>query len=278
MGKITNTFELMGAAWRILRQDKELLVFPLLSGVFCLIVVGSFMLPLFGADSQIADDGSGAPFNNYILLFLFYFINYFIITFFNSAVVFCAIMRMDGKNPTLAHGFAAAFERIGLIFGWAALSATVGMILRIIEERSSWAGQLAAGLAGMAWSIASYLAVPILVVEKKSPIDALKSSAALLKNTWGQQLIGNFSFGLVFMLLGIPGVIIIVLGALAADSAAVITAVILAVLYFIILALAQSCLMSIFQAALYLYARDRSSGRTPPGFDSTLLGNAISPK
>ena len=90
----------------------------------------------------------------------------------------------------------------------------------------------------------------------------------MLKKTWGEQIIGNFSFGLIFMVLSLPAVLLIVAG-VAASS---VTLIGLGVLAVILIALAQSALQGIFQAALYLYMRD---GIAPEGFDPGELQAAV---
>lgn len=124
----------------------------------------------------------------------------------------------------------------------------------------------------MAWTIVSFLVVPILVVENKGPIAALKDSTALLKKTWGEQLASNFSFGMIFLLLAVPAVGLIVLGIFLKSAAALIVCIGLAVIYLIVLALVQSALQAIFQTALYLYARD---GQVPAGFHAEVLEGAL---
>src|SRR6266487_1004413 len=139
---------------------------------------------------------------------------------------------------------------------WALVSATVGLVLRIIENRSEKVGRFVAGLLGMAWTLVSFLVIPILVVENKGPLKALSESTQLLKKTWGEQLVGNFSFGLIFFLLGIPPVALVVLGFFSGSGAAIGLCVAAAGIYLIVLALVQSALQAIFQAALYFYARN----------------------
>jgi hypothetical protein len=278
MGKFSTTWSLMGASWQVLKKDKEILVFPLISGLCCLVVLASFAIPIIvsGAwQTSGGDASSNRHIIRYVTLFLFYFCNYFVIVFFNAAIVACARIRMEGGDPTVSDGLRAATARLPLIAGWALISATVGLILRVIEDRSERLGQFVAGLLGMAWTVASFLVIPILVIEKKEPITALKESAALLRKTWGEQLIGNFSFGLVFFLLGIPAVIFIVLGVATEGGAGMIIGIILAAVYLIGLALIQSALQAIFQAALYLYARN---GQVAPGFQAELLTNAMGRK
>jgi hypothetical protein len=282
--KIAYTWELMGASWAILKKDKEILVFPLLSGICCLIVVASFLMPMYANDSwRPPDPETATPAQQvayYAVIFAFYFCNYFVITFFNTAIVACAVGRMAGADPTVAGGIGEAMKRIHLIAGWALLSATVGMILRMIEERSGKVGRLIAGLMGTAWTITTFLVVPILVVENKGPFAALSQSTRLLRKTWGEQLVGNFSFGLVFTLLALPAIGLIVLGGYAWASAhngpAAVMCIAIAVIYMIVLSLIQSALQAIFQAAVYLHTQGGIVDLRTQGFPVRLLDGAMS--
>lgn len=278
-GKVAKTWELMGDSWELLKQDKELLLFPLVSGICCIIVVASFAIPMIVNESYMppAADETGQvqtadQVMYYAKLFLFYFCNYLVIIFFNSAIVGCVAMRMQGNNPTIADGFRISFSRMPLIVGWALIAATVGLILRIIEDKHEKIGRFIAGLLGMAWTMVSFLVLPVMVIEKKDPFTALKESTAMLKRTWGQQIIGNFSFGLVFFLLFLPAVLLIILGVLSQNPALMITFIVLAVIYFIVLSLIQSTLQVIFQTALYYYAKN---GTAPAGFDNVTLSGAV---
>ncbi len=282
--RISNTWGLMGDSWRILKQDKELLLFPLLSGICCIIVIASFAIPMFASDSwmppRAGEEGqpptTGEQVTYYLKLFLFYFCNYLVIIFFNSAVVGCAAMRMNGQNPTIGDGFRICFARMPLIVGWALVAATVGLILRIIEDKNRKIGRFIAGLLGMAWTAVSFLVLPILVIEKKNPLSALKESTVMLKRTWGEQLMCNFSFGLIFFLLFIPGIALAALGIFIGTSTGntvlAVACIAIAVIYFIALSLIQSALQVIFQTALYYYAKHQTA---PAGFDAETLGGAM---
>jgi Family of unknown function (DUF6159) len=278
MGKISRTWSLMSESWQILKQDKSLLVLPLISGICCLMLLASFAIPIWATGvwrPPNRDAETQRQILYYGTLFLFYFFNYLIVLFFNSAVVACAASRMSGGDPTLSDGLRTAGARIPVIIGWALVSATVGLILRIIEDRSAKIGQIVSGLLGMAWTVISFLVVPILVIENKGPIAALKDSTALLKRTWGEQLVSHFSFGFVFFLLGLPAFAVIILGGYLASVhsiAGMIVCFSAAVIYLIVLGLIQSTLQSIFQTALYLYARD---GQAPMGFNAEVLGSAL---
>ena len=275
MGKFERTWELMSASWNVLRKDKEILLFPVLSGIALIFVMASFAVPLFMIGDFKKMAVSGADSEPWIALFLFYFSNYLVIIFFNTAIVVCATIRMSGRDPVVSDGLRAASNRLSAIFGWAAISATVGMILRMIENRSSFIGRIVAGLLGMAWSITSYLVIPVLVNENKGPIEAYQESVRLLKKTWGEEVIGGFSFGLVFLVLSLPAVILILAGVSTKQGSLILFLVVLGLLYCVLLSVIQSALQGIFQAALYQYAQ---TGIVAPGFDQNLLKGAITPK
>ncbi len=276
VNRMSYTWSLMGASWRVLKQDASLLLLPLLSGICCLLVTASFVLPV-AVTGAWQPPGEGATAGEmvvyYGLFFLFYFANYFVITFFNSAVIVCAVARLHGREASVGTGLSTAFRRIHLILGWALFSATVGLVLRIIADNSKTVGAIVASVLGAAWSIISFLAVPVLVVENVGPFYAFKRSAVMLKRTWGEQIMGNFGFGVIFFVLGIPAFIIVGIAVATGTPTALALGIALAVIYLILLGLVQAALQAIFQAALYLYARGDGE---PAAFGGGLLAAAAS--
>jgi hypothetical protein len=278
--RLTYTWELMGASWDVLKRDKALLIFPALSGFCCLLVLASFAIPIWWAGAwqppRAADD-AWRKVAYYGILFLFYLVNSFVITFFNVTIIAGAIERLRGGDPTVGSCFAAALSRLPLILGWSLVSATVGLVLRVIEDRSNWVGRFVAGLLGAAWTFVTFLAVPIMVAERRGPLNAVQESAATLRRTWSEQLVSNFSFGLLFFVLAVPAYILIGLavyfGAAGQTIVLAVACGLVAGLYILALALVQSALQSIFQAALYLHARGEVTNMAYP---SKLLRDALS--
>ena len=161
-----------------------------------LLLLGSFVAPAAALGAFDAAAASGDPPTVLALgTFVFYVLAYFVAIFFNTALVGAAMIRMDGGNPTLRDGLAIAWSRVGRIFGYAVIAATVGLLLRALEERVGWVGQLVLRLVGVAWTLATFLVVPVLVTRDVGPIDAVKESAALLRETWGENLIGTVGLG-----------------------------------------------------------------------------------
>src|SRR5262249_37193960 len=150
-----------------------------------------FLVPLFASGAFPAMDRGHVTPVQAVVLFAFYFVQYVVIIFFNSALVGAALMHLRGERATLGDGLRIAMSRLPAILGYAVIAATVGMILRAIEERAGFIGRWIAGLLGAAWSLATFMVVPLLVSQQIGPIDAVQRSAQLLKRTWGENLIGN---------------------------------------------------------------------------------------
>jgi hypothetical protein len=274
--RFSRSWALIKASGAVLRQDKELLLFPFFSAIATLLVFASFIVPLVatGAFEQMNPDQSQAPFM--VFGFVFYLIQYFIIFFFNSALVGAAMIRLDGGDPTVRDGLRIASSRIVQIIGYAAIAATVGLILRLIEERLGLIGRWIAGLLGVAFTIATFLTVPILVSRDVGPIEAVKESATLLKKTWGENIIGNAGMGVVFFLFYLAAIgigLAFIFAAAQTGSAPLILAVCAIVALAVIgLALVQAALQGVYSAALYRYASDGNVGES---FSSALLGEAF---
>ena len=133
-----NTFRRSYAIFResltILAKDKEILIFPLLSGIITIVAFASMVFAGFatGAFEHFRDQNNVL---RYAVLFIWYFVSWFIVLFFNVAVIACASIRLRGGNPTIADGFRASTQHLGRTVVWALISATVGLILRVVAER-----------------------------------------------------------------------------------------------------------------------------------------------
>src|SRR5262245_4882427 len=194
--RISNGFTLAKSSWQVLRQDKKLIVFPILSGIGCFFVLLAFALPFVARPQWLnflndAADGQKAPPWVYAVAFLYYFCNYFVVIFCNSALISCALIRFNGGEPTVSDGLQAAASRLPQILAWALVSATVGVLLKIVENAHEKAGAIISAILGLAWSVMTFFVVPVLVVEKVGPFEAVQRSMAILRKTWGEALVGR---------------------------------------------------------------------------------------
>ena len=278
--RLSRSWGLIKASAGVLAKDKELLVFPLLSAACTLLVAAAFLLPALGLGALDGlRSGGGVSFAAYLLAFLFYLVQYFVIFFFNTALVGAAMIRLEGGDPTLRDGLRIASGKLVPILGYAAIAATVGMLLRAVQERAGFIGKLVSGALGVAWTLASFLVVPVLVARDIGPIDAVKESALLLKKTWGENLIGQggvgLVFGFIFFALVIVGGAGIVAAATTGNGVLIGLMVALLIVALLVAALVQAALSGIYSAALYRYAVGAGDSE---GFNAQLLGQAFRTK
>jgi len=264
MNRFSRSWALIKASAQVLAADKELIVFPIVSSIATLIVTLTFAIPLLLSGGLSTSSQNGFPAIYYLVLFLFYIVQYFVIFFANTALVGAATIRLKGGDPTVSDGFRIAFSHFGSILGYAVIASTVGMLLRMISERSRGLGRFIISLIGFAWNVATFLVVPILAVEGIGPIQAIQRSTALLKKTWGEQIIGNFGVGFVFGLFTF-GLILISLPLFYLLISAkviwgIIALAIVLILALILIGLVQSALNGIYTAAVYQYAIDERTG------------------
>ncbi len=270
-------------SFAILRSDKQLMLFPVFSAISCFILTaiiatgGAFLL----LPARAAALAAGEQFHpNQSPMFMFgmftlYVVNYFVIVFFNVALVGVANSRLMGGTWTFRDGIELAWERKGTILQWALVAATVGVILRTLEERLGIIGRIIMRIIGIAWTLACYFVVPVLAFEDLTPIDAVKRSAKLFRDTWGEKVIGGFSLSLVSLVLMLPGIGLVVVAGVLGGSAGLLFGLAVMFLYFLLLSVFMSAVGGIFNAALYRYACFKQA---PPAFSQELITSAWAPK
>lgn len=275
MGRIGLGWQLTKTSLRVLRKDKELLVFPLLSGLTLLLILGTFLGGMFLTFGFSGLFGGSSTWIFFAFMVLYYIVAFFVGFFFNAAVIGAATIRLNGGNPTLSDGVRIARENVGRIFVWAVFAATVAMILRAIQERLGFVGKILIGLVGVAWTLATFFVVPVLIYEKLGPWAAVKRSAHIFRATWGETIVGGFSMGAIFVLLGLAGILPILLGFALGGLVGLLVGLVVAVVYWVLLGLVASAANSILVAALYRYA---TTGKVAEDFQGLPVFNAAPPR
>ncbi len=272
-------------SFRVIKADREMLLFPLLAGIFSLLFAGALLVPTILVE-LVRQSGSSVALGviDYLLLGVTYLGLAFIATFFNVCVVFTTKTRFEGGDATFMDSVKFAFSKIHLIFTWSLVSATVGVLLSMLDqaaERAGVVGRIVLGILsailGAAWSVVTLFVIPAMVYDDLGPLDAIKRSAETLKETWGESLIRHFGLGLiqfVFLFLGIVMSVALfaLLGSLGGTG--VVIAIALSVLYFLAVVLVFTVANNVFNTALYAYA----NGRAPAAFDRHTLEGAFGPR
>lgn len=291
--KMKTSWALTKQSWAVLREQKSLVVFPLISGALTILVVCTFLLPPIGyfamsAGGNLDESGGSDPAKielwqralMWLAMFLCYFLASVVVTFFNAALVACAMQHFAGEVTSPRRGLDIALSRWKQIIAWSLVNATVGVVLQFLKENVGWLGRLVLGATGVAWTIATFFVVPVLVVEGVGPIEAVKRSTDVLRKTWGESLIMQFGVGTVMGLFGFV-VFLVCTGAGVAIAIAMQSPIPgfvgagLGILGAILIGLVSSVLKTILVAACYQYA---SQGRVPAEFDGGILRQVVGVK
>jgi hypothetical protein len=272
------------ACLEVLRRDRKLIVFPFLSGLSCLIVLASFAIPLAVAKPAfLAAFMDGQPNVQqtppwfWAVVFAFYLVNYFVIYFFNAALLFCALSHFRGEPITVGEGLQAAARRFPELLAWSLVSASVGLILKLIENANEKIGEIVAAVLGGAWSVATYFVVPVLVAEGVGPMTAIRRSWNVLTRTWGESIGGHAGVGWALLPFWLLGLVMGVLSVFVMSSSIALGVLLLTVtvIYFLVLGLVDATLKQILLGALYLYA---TAGEVPQEFDRGVMKGSFTLK
>lgn len=263
------------ACLNVLRKDKELMLFPVLCGLMTVLVTAGFCFPGWKILSASQPGDNLEPM--FALLGIGYsFVTYSVIIFFNVAVLACAKKRFEGGDPTLSDGFQAGFSNLGVIFAWAAVGGLVSLIIRQLEENLGFLGIVFSRMLGSAFAVVSFFAIPVMVFEKKGPVDAFKRSGEVIKKTWGEALGAYLGFSVLTTI--VCWTILFSLVGSIATSVSFSTPVPLEIwggvslILVLLTAIVSSCLNQIFQAALYIYA---TTGEIPSDMGEEMLTRAF---
>ena len=264
MDRITRSFQLVRQSYRILMRDSELMFLPFIGGLITLAVGFSFFLVF---RPETTSDEIGA--DEIVPFFIFYVFAYAIGLFFQAAVVAGATERLRGGDPTMRSAMAAAWRRRGSIAIWAVVAATVGTILNAIHERAGWLGKIVTAIFGVAWSLATFFIVPVLVLEEQSIGDSFQRSWAVFKKTWGEAVIGRGGLGIAaFVAWVVLFLVVISLAGIGLEPVAFIVAFTGAITLMMFFA----ALQGVYVASLYRFA---TAGQDTAGYDHDLLANAF---
>lgn len=247
--RLSNGWKLSMSSFSVIKKNKQLLIFPVLSGAALLVLLGSFIGILYSMNGnnfdRVVDERSTTE---YIGLFVFYLINYFIVIFFNMALIHCARIYFEGGKPTITDGLRFSLSRIGDILVWSTVAATVGLLLRMLEENGGKIGKIIASFIGIAWSITTFFVVPVLAYENLKPMQAYRRSVQIMREKWGESLGSGFSFGIIQILgILIVGVPLFFIGSLISPIMAIVLAAIGVLCVIAVVSAAQT----IFISAVY---------------------------
>jgi hypothetical protein len=269
MGALSRGFRLMKASWGVVRQDRQLLWLPVISFLCSLIVMAVFALGAVGIG--IPEQGESPSPALYVLLFVMYVVLSFVTVYFNAAVIGTAMKRLKGEDASIRDGLAMARQHVGQIFVWALITATVGMILRLLQERAGLLGRIVLGVIGLAWTVITFFVVPVILFEPETATGAIKRSASIFRQRWGEQFTGQATIGVAILLISIP---VALIGGAIAAAAPVVGIPLLVIAIGVLAAIGAAC-TGVFNAALYRYA---TTGESSGAFTVEDMNSSFRPR
>ena len=223
-GRIRRSWRLTGVAWSYLRRDRTMISIATL-GTVTTAAAWAAALYLGGYFEDPTQSGAHLALVGAIAAFPITFIAVFL----NVALVCAASERMRGGRLGIGEALGAAATRLGPIAVWTLLSVGVGLVLQQIASRIPGGGRILTWLAGAAWTLATIFVVPVLVVESEDAISAVRRSASLIKQRWGEGIAGSLTIGAWLIVATIPACIVLVVGVGIAHSEPAVASVLIAV-------------------------------------------------
>ncbi len=278
MGRIKRGWLLSKQSWAVVKADRSLLAFPIISSVAAVITMAFFFGGGVGMAVAVDSPWAALP-----LIIIGAYLLTVIGVFSSVALACCATEALEGRQTTVGQGFGAARGRLKLIFAWAAVALFVGLLISALqsllnEVAGSIASAIVGGLASFAWAVATFFVIPIIALDGLGPKESVKTSVHVIKQRWGEGVVGSAAIGVITFLVAIlPAIIVIVLGVLLLGSSVVGGGALIAIgtIVFVIGMLLQVTITSVFRVALYRYAtEDKVLG----GFDSEQLAAAFAPR
>lgn len=281
MGTIARSWDLLKQSFAILKSDKELMWLPVLSSIFCLMatitIFGTGFLLLVPTWPMPQDPASQKLLQQQMMpvVFVFYVVTYTLTIYFNVALVSIASDRLNGGHATLNDGLQLAWERKWSILQWALVSATFGILMQMLERKLGSLGRMFLRGVGLIWALATFFIAPVLAAQDIGPMQAVYKSAHIFKETWGEEVSGGFSFGLITFLFALIGLLPPAMGVHRFGQTGLLVGLAISVPYWLVLMVVMSAARGIFVAALYRYATDK---KIPPGFSRADFAEAWEPK
>lgn len=279
MGSWSSSKAVTSKSWAVLKENRYMLAFPVLGFVIGLVPVAVFGLPAlyFFATSH---NWIGAAFT----LALVFGVQA-VMVFLQGGLVAAVDTELSGQDSSVGLGMSRAFRRTGSLIAWSAIVTVVSVLLGLVRGNGQGnvvgviLRNVVAAAADVMWSLITFFVLPFIVLEEKSPIDAIKASSSLFRQRWGQQIAGGVRIGgLIVLILILPGIALFILGmflVVSGSTAGLATGIPLAVIGLIVLLVGMvlsSAMRTVFSVALYRFAKD---GALSAGFTEAELQSAV---
>ncbi len=277
MTSLKRSWVIFFSCLRLFSQNKRLIIFPLFAIfaeilLFVLVFGAMLMIHFHGHLSRLWHLEENPPI---VWIYIIYLLLYYVIFHFVSLLISGGLLiyqwrRFQNKPISMIKAVGLSVRRWLLIVKWMLVFSCVNIFMVIFEKPSNWLGKLSANYLGLCWWLSISLVFPIIIIEQKSPLNALRTSASLIKKTWGERISRRIGFGLIYMLLLLP-VIFLIYSFFISSSVnirLILTGIVIT--YLVVISILHSVSCAIFQLELYGYLK---YGKPLKGFNADYLDN-----
>jgi hypothetical protein len=275
--RIMKSWQLGWSGLRVIWNDKTLLGFPAVTvaAVIAILSLIYLVIPNFGMLLIAVVSDATAPSNGslfYSLLILWYFMLAFVAVFMHVALVGAIQISMKQRDSVFRDGILTGLRFVPSIIVWTLINYTFGFFVTLLDQ-SRHTTRYVRKVLGAAWSVITFLAVPVMVVENTSIFMGLAQSNKLMEKKWGQNLHPGFSLGYFFMLLNVPTIIYATFVYFQPAERHLLLEL-LGAMYFLLTMVMIQASRSVLMVTLYHYA---TTGEVAPGFNESFLKSAFVP-
>jgi hypothetical protein len=255
--------KLLMASVRVLRTHKRLILFPVMATLAEVILLASFVVPLV-----VSRHGSSTGDGNFsVVQYVLFALGYLVLTaiglFFNAALILAADQALRGEQPKVGTSLRAALRRLPTILAWAALSATISILVRAVDRKIPFVS----GIIGIGWSLVTFLALPAIVLEDVGVVRSVRRSVELFRTTWGDEVSGIVRLWVVVLVLAIPTFPVLFFGFGLQTVSSMLIATAATVLWLGLVGLFLSTVTGVFRVAIYHFAATRTTPSQFAGID-----------
>lgn len=267
VGRFRAGWILLKETWRFMMLDKELLFVPVIASfLFGIVIVG--IMSVLRDPTTVPNE---IP-TTFALLFMAYVSAAFIAALSQAVISHIVYIRAHGGDANLGQGFTRALTHSFSLFVWSMITSTIGLIINIISGRSEILGRIVASILGATWRVLTYFVVPAMVIDNVSAFASIPKSVSVFKQTFGETIVSNISYRLIFFLIFLLQIVLgvgLTITALIAEREVLAVLILLVFMGCIVLTLfILSVFSGILVTLLYIYATE---GAAPNNFNPELL-------
>ena len=262
------TSSLLKVSFQVLRRNKRLIAFPVLSITAEAIVLTAFAVPYLVLRQGSSAGSTRTSIAGYGLGALCYLTLTAVSAYVSAALLIAVSQIMRGGQPSVGGALRSASRVLPSILAWSLASSTVGLLIRALDRRVP----IVSAILGVSWSALSFFVLPVIVFEGAGPVRGTRRAVEVLRSAWREEVTGTLRLGGILLLLAIPMAPVLFFGYGSENESAMLLAVVVCALWFGLCGLVLSCLTGVYRAAVYLYATTKT---TPPQFAGIDLGRAF---